>query len=58
MGISYLEKRYEAQLSGQKERVKYVTDKNGNLVDTIELTKGNRGSDLVLTIDMKLQKAI
>ncbi|MFE8064988.1 peptidoglycan D,D-transpeptidase FtsI family protein [Priestia aryabhattai] len=58
VGISYLEKRYEAQLSGQKERVKYVTDKNGNLVDTIELTKGNRGSDLVLTIDMKLQKAI
>ncbi len=58
VGTSYLEKQYEAQLSGQKEKVQYVTDKKGNLLDTIQVSKGERGSDLVLTIDMELQKAV
>jgi len=58
VGTSYLEKQYEAQLRGQKEEVKYVTDKKGYLLNTIQVSKGERGNDLVLTIDMKLQKAV
>ncbi|MES9774492.1 penicillin-binding protein, partial [Priestia megaterium] len=58
VGTSYLEKQYEAQLRGQKEEVKYVTDKKGSLLNTIQVSKGERGNDLVLTIDMKLQKAV
>ncbi|UYP08766.1 peptidoglycan D,D-transpeptidase FtsI family protein [Priestia megaterium] len=58
VGTSYLEKQYEAQLSGQKEKVQYVTGDKGNLLDTIQVSKGERGSDLVLTIDMELQKAV
>ncbi|TDB50791.1 penicillin-binding protein 2 [Bacillus sp. CBEL-1] len=58
VGTSYLEKEYESQLKGQKEQVQYVTDRSGNLVDTLHLTEGQRGSDLVLTIDMELQQAV
>ncbi|KWU61006.1 peptidoglycan D,D-transpeptidase FtsI family protein [Priestia megaterium] len=58
VGTSYLEKQYETELKGKKEIVQYVTDENGNLVNTLELSKGERGNDLVLTIDMELQKAV
>ncbi|MBV6738210.1 peptidoglycan D,D-transpeptidase FtsI family protein [Priestia megaterium] len=58
VGTSYLEKQYEAQLRGQKEKVRYVTDKKGSLLNTIQVSQGERGSDLVLTIDMKLQKSV
>lgn len=42
VGTSYLEKQYEAQLSGQKEKVQYVTGDKGNLLDTIQVSKGER----------------
>lgn len=58
VGTSYLEKEYESQLKGQKEQVQYITDRSGNLIDTLQLTEGQRGSDLVLTIDMELQQAV
>ncbi|MEC0666104.1 penicillin-binding protein 2 [Priestia flexa] len=58
VGTSYLEKEYESQLKGQKEQVQYITDRSGNLIDTLQLTEGQRGSDLVLTIDIELQQAV
>ncbi|MFC0043211.1 peptidoglycan D,D-transpeptidase FtsI family protein [Metabacillus iocasae] len=58
VGTSYLEKQYEDVLSGQKAQVKHVTSKSGSLLETIQVSEGNRGSDLVLTVDMELQKEV
>jgi cell division protein FtsI/penicillin-binding protein 2 len=58
VGKSYLEKQYEDVLRGQKARVQNVTDRSGNLVSQETVTEGQRGSDLILTIDMELQKQV
>ncbi|SEM28801.1 Cell division protein FtsI/penicillin-binding protein 2 [Mesobacillus persicus] len=58
VGRSYLELQYEDVLHGQKAKVKNITDKAGNVLDTEVITEGNRGKDLVLTIDMDLQIAV
>jgi penicillin-binding protein A len=58
VGKSYLEKQYEEVLSGHKSKVKNVTDKNGNILDTQVLFDGHRGKDLVLSVDMNLQIAV
>ncbi|TCN22856.1 cell division protein FtsI/penicillin-binding protein 2 [Mesobacillus foraminis] len=58
VGKSYLELQYEDVLHGQKAKVKNVTDKAGNVLDTEVITEGERGKDLVLTIDMDLQLAV
>lgn len=57
VGKSYIEQQYEDILQGQKEKVRNITDKFGNIVDSKVVTPGQRGKDLVLTIDMDLQKA-
>lgn len=53
VGSSYIEKQYESILRGTKE--KYKIDSNNNL---ILKEKGQRGKDIVLTIDIELQKEI
>ncbi|MET3699245.1 cell elongation-specific peptidoglycan D,D-transpeptidase [Bacillus oleivorans] len=58
VGKSYLEKVYEDLLHGQKAKVKTVTDNNGNIIDTEVISEGERGKDLVLTIDMELQQKV
>lgn len=58
VGKSYIEQEYEEILHGQKAKVKNVTDKAGNVLQTIPLTDGQRGNDLVLTFDMDLQVAV
>ena len=58
VGKSYIEKQYEDVLQGQKAKVKNVTDKGGKVVESVEISKGERGKDLVLTTDMDLQLAI
>ncbi|MFJ8352397.1 peptidoglycan D,D-transpeptidase FtsI family protein [Bacillus paramycoides] len=58
VGKSYLEQQYEDSLHGTKEEVKNVTDKNGNILETINVSQGQRGNDLNLTIDMELQKRV
>ncbi|MDQ0156374.1 peptidoglycan D,D-transpeptidase FtsI family protein [Robertmurraya andreesenii] len=55
VGKSYLEKQYEDVLHGQKEKVKNITDKTGKVIETKVISEGERGKDLVLTIDMDLQ---
>jgi cell division protein FtsI/penicillin-binding protein 2 len=53
VGTSYLEYQYESLLRGTKTKYK--------ITDTGEyelLEEGKRGNDLVLTIDIKLQKAV
>ncbi|MHC0035903.1 peptidoglycan D,D-transpeptidase FtsI family protein [Pseudoneobacillus sp. C159] len=58
VGLSYIEEQYEEVLHGQKARVKNITDKSGKVLDTLVVSEGKRGKDLVLTIDMDLQLAV
>ncbi|MDQ0218300.1 penicillin-binding protein 2 [Peribacillus cavernae] len=57
VGKSYIEAEYEDILHGQKAKAKTYKDKAGNITKTVEVAKGERGKDLVLTIDMELQLA-
>ncbi|MEC2078064.1 penicillin-binding protein 2 [Metabacillus fastidiosus] len=58
VGKSQLELYYEDVLHGQKEKTKNITDKGGNLLETEIISEGQRGKDLVLSIDFELQKAV
>ncbi|MRH43113.1 penicillin-binding protein 2 [Aquibacillus halophilus] len=58
VGESGLEQQYESILRGRKEVVQYTTDKSGNIVGSEPVVDGQRGSDLILTIDMELQQAV
>ncbi|WP_425429444.1 peptidoglycan D,D-transpeptidase FtsI family protein [Domibacillus antri] len=58
VGKSYLEYQYEDVLRGQKTKMKNITDKSGNVLDSEIITEGQRGHDLVLTVDMDLQIAV
>ncbi len=58
VGKSYIELQYEDVLHGQKAKVKNHTDKAGNVLSTEVISEGQRGKDLVLTIDMDLQLAV
>lgn len=58
IGASYIEEQYENVLRGSKEKVKFIKDKSGNILDTEVVSEGERGQDLILTIDMELQKKV
>ncbi|MGG1674471.1 peptidoglycan D,D-transpeptidase FtsI family protein [Neobacillus sp. NRS-1170] len=58
IGKSQLEMQYEDILHGYKSKVKNITDKTGNVIETQIITNGKKGNDLVLTIDMDLQMAV
>jgi cell division protein FtsI/penicillin-binding protein 2 len=57
VGKSYIEYQYEDVLRGQKTKMKNITDKSGNVLDSEIITEGKRGNDLMLTIDIDLQIA-
>lgn len=52
VGVSYIEKQYEDVLRGVKGTYKIEND------EVVPLSKGERGSDIVLTIDIRLQQEI
>ena len=54
VGESYIEAQYEELLQGQKTVVKNITNKKGQVVDTITTYAGEPGKDLVLTFDSEL----
>ncbi|ERF47668.1 MULTISPECIES: peptidoglycan D,D-transpeptidase FtsI family protein [Staphylococcus] len=56
VGKSYLEYQYEDVLRGKKKEMKYTTDKSGEIIDSKVVNPGSRGDDLVLSIDVDLQK--
>lgn len=58
VGKSFLEEQYELTLSGKKTKMRYVTDKSGKIKSTEVIEPGQRGDDLVLTIDIKFQKKL
>ncbi|WP_107950183.1 peptidoglycan D,D-transpeptidase FtsI family protein [Lysinibacillus parviboronicapiens] len=55
VGESYIEAQYEELLQGQKTVVKNITNKKGQVVDTVTTYEGEPGKDLVLTFDSELQ---
>lgn len=57
VGTSYLEQQYEDLLRGQQEKIRNVTNTSGDIVSTEVISEGQRGKDLVLTVDMDLQIA-
>ena len=52
VGVSYLEKQYEKYLKGEKGK---YTIKNNKIV---KVSDGKRGKDIVLTIDIDIQKEL
>lgn len=58
VGQSYLEYQYENILRGKKKKVKYISDKSGHVINTEVVDEGRRGNDIVLTIDIELQKKV
>ncbi|WP_411844308.1 peptidoglycan D,D-transpeptidase FtsI family protein [Salinicoccus sp. HZC-1] len=55
VGKTYLEFQYENVLRGEKEQVKYSTDKSGEIINQEVISPGVAGDDLYLTIDIELQ---
>lgn len=53
VGTSYLEYQYDEYLKGTKNKYQINRDRSQTLIE-----EGNRGNDLVLTIDIELQKAV
>lgn len=58
VGISGLEAQYEDVLRGRKEKVEHTTTKEGKVIDSKVVVPGERGKDLVLTIDMDFQQKV
>lgn len=58
VGKSGLEEQYEDLLRGRKEKVKYTTTKTGQIIGTEVMVPGERGKDLVLSIDMDFQMKV
>src|SRR5699024_41531 len=58
VGKSGLEEQYEAVLRGRKEQIEHTTDKDGNVIGSKTVVEGQRGKDLVLTIDMEFQEKV
>ena len=52
VGISYLEKMYEDELKGKKDKYQIVNGKK-TLIE-----KGRRGNDIVLSIDINIQQSL
>ncbi len=56
VGESYFEAQYEELLQGEKSVVKNITNKKGEVVETVTTYDGEPGKDLVTTIDIELQQ--
>ncbi len=54
VGESYIEAQYEDLLQGQKAVVKNITNRKGQVVDTVTTYEGEPGKDLVLSLDSEL----
>lgn len=58
VGKSYLEKQYEQVLSGTKSESESETNASGEVIETIDKYKGEKGDNLVLTIDSNFQNEV
>lgn len=58
VGKDYLELKYEQVLNGSKSKSETETNQNGDIVNTIQSYAGEKGDNLVLTIDMDFQTIV
>ncbi|WP_025028582.1 peptidoglycan D,D-transpeptidase FtsI family protein [Caldalkalibacillus mannanilyticus] len=58
VGTSYIEQQYEEELRGREGVIEVYVDKKQKPIGEPVHTMGQRGNDLVLSIDLTLQKAI
>ncbi|MBR7554370.1 peptidoglycan D,D-transpeptidase FtsI family protein [Allobacillus sp. GCM10007491] len=58
VGRSGIEKEYELYLNGNKEIKEHITDSSGTVIDSNTIREGQRGKDLILSVDMELQHRI
>jgi penicillin-binding protein A len=58
VGKSQIELQYEEVLKGHKAKTEYHTDASGKIQTATVLSEGQQGKDLVLTIDLDLQKQV
>ncbi|MFD1850267.1 peptidoglycan D,D-transpeptidase FtsI family protein [Oceanobacillus bengalensis] len=58
VGKSGLEEYYEDLLKGRKEQIQYTTTKDGSIIGAETVVEGERGKDLVLSIDMEFQERV
>lgn len=58
VGLSYLEEAYENDLKGKRGESEITTDKNQKITSKKEVKPGEKGDNLVLTIDLAFQKKV
>lgn len=58
VGISQLEEQYESVLRGTKSRLETETNSRGDIINQIELYSGQKGHNLILTIDIDFQEKV
>lgn len=58
VGTSYLEKSYEEQLQGKRSVKEVHLDKNGNFERLEDVSAGEKGKNLKLTIDSQFQAGV
>lgn len=58
VGKSYLEKQYEDVLQGKKGEYKVTLNQQGNIEKQTEVKKGEKGSNVVLTINAEFQQKV
>lgn len=58
VGTSYIEKEMEPVLNARTQKIEIFFDQEGNIINYQTTDKGKEGLDIILTIDIKLQKEI
>ncbi|OUB23750.1 penicillin-binding protein [Bacillus thuringiensis serovar yunnanensis] len=58
VGKSYIEKQYEDVLHGKSEEIKTIPNKSGHTSTSEIVSKGKSGDEVILTVDMDLQKKV
>ena len=58
VGTSYLEKQYESVLQGERVEKEIHLDKNGNVEKIETLSKGSKGNNIKLSIDLDFQRGV
>ncbi|WP_027109023.1 peptidoglycan D,D-transpeptidase FtsI family protein [Lacticigenium naphthae] len=58
VGSSYLEEQYETVLRGSKAKAYTETNNDGDVINQVEQFSGEKGANLVLSIDSKFQATV
>ena len=58
VGKNGLEQQYEDVLRGRKEQIQYTTTQTGEVIGSEVIVPGERGKDLVLTVDIDYQQEV